>query len=505
MNARHRPWLLATVAGLLGVLGLGVLAYVQQLASGDVATAMRTVGAGGAVWGLYVAMDGFFLGAGVALMASACIVRFSRDRELEAVARIAMPTALVGFLAAALSVLADQGRPLAALADLSRYARPQSPMFATFTTVGAICLFGSLVHCVLARRPDLAEYAKQSSFWQPFQRLLAAGYRGTPAQRQRRQRVGFWMSLFMLPALAVPLAALAIMFTVRPGWPVSLAVAEAIAFALTSGAGGLGLLVVAAALVGALAGRPAGLGSRGFARLGRGLLLVDALALLAVVAAEIVGLKSGDESAAACARALLGEAYGHLFWSELGLFFLASLLLWQAGRRRGLRARVVVVAGLLATVAVFLQRYLSLVAWQTHGLLLPYRPGSYAPAWIEIEVVAGIVALGLLLLLPSVRLIPFAPLVYDEQPVAGGAREVRRALFTWLWLCAGLGLALASLGFSLRMGTEPYLDPVVFASPVGFIAGLMMLATAGAVYELLPGGPDVAQSPAGAPNGLNQP
>jgi len=486
MKARSPVLLAVAITLMLAGLAVGGLAYFRQLAAGDVVTGMRSLGAGGAVWGLYVVMDGFFLGAGIALMACACIARFSRDREMESVARIAMPIALLCFLAAALSVLADQGRPGAALVNLMSFARPQSPLFATFTSVGAICLFASLIHCVLARRPDLAEYAKRPSSWRPLQRLLAAGYRGTPAQRRRRQQVGFWMSLLMLPALAVPLAALAILFAVRPGRPWPLAACEAVAFTFASGAGGLGLLVVAAALVGWLAGREAGLGVRGFARLGRGLLLVDALAVLSVVVAEIAGLAADEPAAATCARALLGDAYGALFWSELGLFFLAGFMLWRALWRTGLRPRVVVAAGVMSAAAVTLQRYLLLVVWQTHGLLLPYRPGSYSPSWVEVAVVAGIVAFGLLLLLPSVRLVPFAPAVYDQRPVAGKAADLRRVLVTAAWFAVGLAAAVTGFLLSLRVGTEAFLDPVFPASPVVFIAGLMLLAMTGAVYELWP-------------------
>jgi len=237
------------IALLLAMVAVGARAFVEQIVRGDVVTGMRTVGAGGAVWGLYVVMDGFFLGAGVAVMAGACLARFSRDRNMEAVARISMPVAIACFLGAGLCVLADQGRPLAALRALSLYARPQSSMFVTFSAVGAVCLFASLVHCVLSRRSDLAAYAKRPSAWQPLQRLLAAGYRDSAAERYRRQKTGFWMSLFMLPALLAPLTALAIIFVVRPARSLALTLIEVAAFLLLSGAAGLGLLLGAAGLV----------------------------------------------------------------------------------------------------------------------------------------------------------------------------------------------------------------------------------------------------------------
>jgi molybdopterin-containing oxidoreductase family membrane subunit len=485
---KPRPWvaLVVVLALLVAVLAVGVFAFVQQIVQGDVVTGMRTVGAGGAVWGLYVVMDGFFLGLGVAVMACACVARFSRDRDMEAVARIAMPVAIACFLGAGLCVLADQGRPLAALRSLSLFARPQSPMFVTFCSVGAVCLFGSLIHCVLSRRSDLAEYAKRTSAWQPLQRLLAAGYRGSAAERYRRQKAGFWMSLLMLPALLAPLTALAIIFAVRPARPLPLTLLEVAVFILLSGAGGMGLLLGAAALVGSLAGRQAGLAARGFARLGKALLLILSLSLPCMVAAEIAGLMSDEPAVSAYARALLGDVYGPFFWTAFACLFVAAMLLLRGARRGALGPRLTVVAGVLVQVAVLVHHYLLLVAWQTHGLALPYPPGSYAPTWIECAVVLGILALCLLLLLPSVRLIPFAPLVFEAQSAEGKRGDIRRTVVTALWFLGGL--ATAGLGFALsaRVGTESFLDPIFAGSPVVFIVGLMVLATTGAVYELLP-------------------
>jgi molybdopterin-containing oxidoreductase family membrane subunit len=471
---------------LSGVLAVGVFASFQQLVHGDVVTGMRTLGAGGAVWGLYVVMDGFFLGVGVAVMACACFARFSRDRNMEAVARIAMPVAITCFLSAALCVLADQGRPFVALHNLAYYARPQSPMFVTFTAVAAVCLFASLVHCVLARRPDLAEYAKLPSSWQHLQRLLAAGYRGSRGERYRRQKVGFWMSLFMLPALLAPLTALAIIFTVRPTRPLLLTLLEVVAFLLLSGAGGIGLLLGAAALVGRLAGREAGLGPRGFSRLGNALLLTLSLSQLSIVAAVIASLMSNEPSASGYAQALLGHAYAPFFWSEVAIGFVAAALLWRKSRRRHLGSGWVISAGLLTQVTVFLHHYLLLVAWQTHGLALPYHPGVYAPTWIECAVVLGIVALSVLLLLPLVRLIPFAPQVFETHPIEGRGRDRRRFVVTTLWFVDGLVLAVVGFTLSARAGRPSFMDSILVGSPLIFIVGLAVLATTGAVYELLP-------------------
>ena len=111
MKARSPVLLAVAVTLMLAGLAVGGLAYFRQLAAGDVVTGMRTLGAGGAVWGLYVVMDGFFLGAGIALMACACIARFSRDREMETVARIAMPIAWPKIVASRMPVSVTRHSP----------------------------------------------------------------------------------------------------------------------------------------------------------------------------------------------------------------------------------------------------------------------------------------------------------------------------------------------------------------------------------------------------------
>lgn len=479
-----RPGRALALILLLVMAALGVHAYAVQIQLGDGVTGLRSVGAGGAVWGLYVVMDGFFLGIGVALMGAACVARFSRDRAMEAVARIAMPSAIACFLGAGLSVMADQGRPLAALANLSLYARPQSPMFVTFTAVGAVCLFASLLHCVLARRPDLAEYAKRPSAWQGLQRLFAAGYRGTPGQRYRRRKAGFWMSLLMLPALFAPATAVAILFVVRPSRSLDAVLLEAAAFLLTSLSAGIGLLVLTAALVEKVVGRDAGVGPRGYLRLARWLLLAVAVSALATVAAEVQSVTSRDPAVALYGQALL-HTYGRMFWTGIGCLLLAASVLWQTLRRWRGRIGALWGASLMALVAAFLHHYWLLVGWQTHGLALPYAVGTYSPTWIEYAVALGIVAVCVLLLLPAVHLIPFAPVAVDRRG-ARPVRDVRRTVVVATWFL--LGLLVTGVGFvgAARVGTEPAMDPVLTGSPIIFIVGLMMLATTAAIYELLP-------------------
>jgi Ni/Fe-hydrogenase subunit HybB-like protein len=53
-------------------------------------------------------------------------------------------------------------------------------------------------------------------------------------------------------------------------------------------------------------------------------------------------------------------------------------------------------------------------------MLLPYEPGSYFPTWVEFTVVAGLFALGALLIGLFMKVFPIVPIdpVKAEQEVA---------------------------------------------------------------------------------------
>jgi Ni/Fe-hydrogenase subunit HybB-like protein len=61
------------------------------------------------------------------------------------------------------------------------------------------------------------------------------------------------------------------------------------------------------------------------------------------------------------------------------------------------------------------KRILIVVPSQTNGQLLPYADGSYAPAWTEYAVVAGLVALGALLILGFAKVFPIVELPHEDH------------------------------------------------------------------------------------------
>ena len=135
---------------------------------------------------------------------------------------------------------------------------------------------------------------------------------------------------------------------------------------------------------------------------------------------------------------------------------------------------------------MFLERFLVLVAWQTHGLGLPWPAGTYHPTWIEWSVLAGVAAAAVLvfLLLAKVCAAGTATSSPAPRPLAGRLRLLATAA------CLVLGFAAAGVGLALSAGlaSAPFLDPILPGSPLVFLAGLFLMVLAPVAYELIPDG-----------------
>jgi Ni/Fe-hydrogenase subunit HybB-like protein len=463
----------AAVVVLLALVALGAYAFTQQYIQGEAVTDLRTIGAGGAVWGLYVVGDGFFASAALASLAVACMIRVGRARAMESVARIALPIGVAGLLASLGCVLADLGRPLAATLNLPLVGRPRSPFFWTFTLVAGASLFASLVHLVLASRPGLAARAKESR-WPRLWRFLACGWQGTASAKRRRERVDFWLSLALLPLFLGGLVILGVVFGVRagrPGWQGGLEVAT---FVVSGGAAGCSLLLIALA---AHAPRRAGV------FVARVLSALTGLTVLLVVSGEILALRTPYLSVQRYARALLDGSWSSFFWAELILFFLAGIVCLATSWRKAISLAWAAIAALLVCAAVFLQRFLVLVAWQTHGLGLPWPAGTYHPTRIEWSVLAGVAAAAGLVFLLLAKVAGTETASYAGVPAPAGRR---RLLVTWASLVLGFAAAAGGLALSAGFASAPFLDPILPGSPLVFLAGLLLTLSAPLAYELIP-------------------
>ncbi|MDR7599915.1 MAG: NrfD/PsrC family molybdoenzyme membrane anchor subunit [Armatimonadota bacterium] len=317
-------WLFILV--LLSVVGWGIYAYSRQLVEGLVVTGLRDIGTmGGAAWGLYIAFDVYFVGVSFAGITMAALIRLLRLEELRPVSRMAELLTIVALVLAAFSVLPDLGQPVRGIVNLLRYARPQSPFFGTFTLVISGYLFASLVYFYLDGRRDAALLARIPSPLQGFYRLWAAGYRDTPAERERHHRAAFWLAI--VPLLVTAHSTLGFVFGIQSGRPGWFSTLQAPAFVVMAGVSGIGLLLVIAAVFRHVLGERERLHEAIFRWLG-GLLALLVLVYLDFTVAELLTTTyTGHETEVRLTLALLTGPYAWLFWVSMGALVLGLVAL----------------------------------------------------------------------------------------------------------------------------------------------------------------------------------
>lgn len=398
------------------VLGFGTYAYFRQYTGGEVVTGLRDIGTmGGATWGLYIVFVVYFVGVSFAGIILAALIRLLNLRHLKPVARMAEVSTVVALILAAFSILADVGNPIRAITNLARYARPGSPFFGTFTLVISGYLFSSLVYLYLDSRRDAAVCARTPGRLQGLHRRWAAGYRDTPAERERHRRVSFWLAIAIVPLLVTAHSTLGFVFglqVARPGWYSAL---QAPAFVVLAGVSGLGLLILLAGIMRRVLGDRERLNTDVFRWLNN-LLLVMIVAYLYFWVVEVLStVYQGGEGEVTVTRTLFLGHHAWLTWLSLGLLLVPlALLVWQYFLPRyALLAGVA--SGVLVNLAAIGKRYLLVVPSQIHGTLLPYGHGSYSPSWVEYGVIIGLFALGTLLFAAFMKIFPIIELPEAEK------------------------------------------------------------------------------------------
>lgn len=478
------------VAVSLLALGLGLYAFSQQRAHGDIVTSMRNPGYGGAAWGLYIAFDAYFIGISFGGISIAAITRLFHIEVLRPVTRIAELLTIAALLSAACVVVSDLGRPGHGLRNLPALARPMSPFFGTFTLVISATLFSSLVYLFLTGRADASKMAETGP--RPLRlvyRLWASGYRGNSAELRRHRRSTRWMSILILPLLAIAHSTLGFIFGIqggRPGWFGALAAPSFVVLAAVSG---IGALIVVCWGMRMLFGLGERIPDAALRWLGN-LLWPGALVYLYFMVVQVLTSSyAAPVAERRVAHELVAGSFSLSFWVAAASLAGAFVIPFAMFVSRRFHAVPLVVAACLANVGSVLERLLTVVPSQTHGALMPIEPPRpYVPTFVEVGLVAGLCGLVLLVMLLFARLFPIVPQTRRFDPKArppAVRRRARRAAATLGTAMVALAMIAFGLIDSFRLLSHGELDPRVPFSPVIFAGGVMLLFASAAVYELM--------------------
>lgn len=417
---------LALVGGSLALIVLGLVAYSRQWIEGEVVTGMRDLGTmGGAPWGLYIAFVVYFVGISFAGITVAALIRILNLQHLRQISRMAELLTVLALVLGGMAVIVDLGQPGRGILNLFRYARPGSPFFGTFALVISAYLVASMVYLYLDGRKDAALCARRPGPLQGFFRLWAAGYRDTPEHRERHLRAGWWLSLFIIPLLVVAHSTLGFVFGLQVGAAGWYGAFQPPEFVVLAGVSGIGLLIVIAAAARRALSLQEQIPLRTFVWLSNFLWVLLVVYGYLMIVEVLTAIYQPGHREEIVIRAVLTGQYAWLYWVTVAFLVGPLVVLFIQTVRGRYSLPLIVTAGVLVNFAAIAKRFLIVVPSQTHGRLLPYETGTYAPTWVEYSVVLGLIGLGTLAYVLFFKVFPIMEVrESDEVPaVGGGATE----------------------------------------------------------------------------------
>ena len=209
----------AWILFLLGVIGLGVYAFLEQVLKGHVVTGMRD----NVVWGVYIVNFIFFMGISYAGALISGTLHLFRTAWRKPIIRMAEFITVISLLIGPCFILLCIGR-LDRLPYLILFGRIQSPI--TWDVIAITTdIFGCFIFLYLAILRDLAvlrdsDFLQLPNWRKKLYKVLALGYTGTPEQQQRLNRATDIMATMVIAIAIIVYSVLAWIFsvTLQPGW-----------------------------------------------------------------------------------------------------------------------------------------------------------------------------------------------------------------------------------------------------------------------------------------------
>ncbi len=191
-----RYW--AWIGFLLVIIAWAVFEYATQLNNGLIVTGMRDR----ISWGIYIISFVFFIGISHAGTLLSAILRVTKARWQMSVTRMAEFITVVALMVGALFPLIDMGRVDRVL-ELFQYGRWQSPLMWDILAITTY-LTGSSLYLYLPIIPDFAlardRLGPAAPRWRRvFYQVAALGWRGTPEQRKLLDRAMTTMMIVIIP------------------------------------------------------------------------------------------------------------------------------------------------------------------------------------------------------------------------------------------------------------------------------------------------------------------
>ncbi|MCX6244534.1 MAG: polysulfide reductase NrfD [Bacteroidetes bacterium] len=390
---------------LLGVIGIGVYAFVTQVTEGHEVTGMRD----NVVWGIYIVNFIFFMGMSYAGAIISGALHLFRTEWRKPIIRMAEYLAIISLLIGPGYILLCIGR-LDRLPFLAVYGRIQSPI--TWDVIAiSTDIFGCLIFLYLSMLRDIANLRDFSELKLPKWRkklysALALGYTGTPEQEKRLKRATDIMAAMVIAIAIIVYSVLAWIFsvTLQPGWHSTIFGPYFVIAAVYSGTG---VLIITMFVFRKIYRLEEYITRKHFVAMG--VLMVVLAALFGYFTfsdylTKWYGSEKNDEN---LIKILFSQYYWPFIFSNY-IGVLVPLLVIGIPKLRTINN--ILISAIIVVIALWLNRYLIVVP----TLESPYLPiqdsrpawAYYNPTWVEYALTAAGVALFCLLFTLGSKFVP---------------------------------------------------------------------------------------------------
>ena len=416
------------VVALAGVVVLGLVAFVDQVANGLAVDHYSDA----AFWDVNIANFITVVGVAYGGAVISAVLRLTGAPWRAPLVRIAEGTSVVAVLVGGACIIPSLGRPERMW---EFFTRPnfRSPLIWDALAIGTYA-FASIVFFVLPLIPDLAVAQRtlggragrlRTALW----RTLSRGWRGTPAQQRLLGRMTGFLAILIIPLAVTVHSVLGWAFAItsfRPWWSEELWAPLFVIAALYSG---IALVIVSLAALRHTYRLEHYITDRHFTRLGFVLVPFGAAYLYMSVADFLPGAYHGQPGTAAVFRTLLVGTYAPWFWIVVVGGMVVPLLIVALPPTR--RVGWIVFASALILPTFWLNRVLMVTVPSTYDMMNGTF-GVYEWTWVNASITAGAMAAVPLLLMGLFRLVPILSVTEIEhlagvqaavEPLAAAAHE----------------------------------------------------------------------------------
>ncbi|MCM8798282.1 MAG: polysulfide reductase NrfD [Candidatus Omnitrophica bacterium] len=382
---------------LLFFIALGFSAWIRQLISGLCVTGMNKP----VLWGVYITNFVFFVGISHAGTFISAILRILHAEWRRPLTRAAEAVTVFSLPFAAVSIVADLGRP-GRILNVIRYARIQSPILWDVTCIG-IYLLSSVIFFYLALLPDIAicrdKLTDVSKFKRWLYRKLSFGWQAMP-EKQKKLEKGMAVFLTVLVVTVHTVVAWIFGMTVQPGWRTTIIGPYFLVGAIFSG---VATVIIISAILRKLYHLEDILKPIHFNNLGKLLLVLSLFWFYFTFTEYLSAFYWNDPMEMSVVKEKFFGDYARLFWFMVISCFVIPLFILVNPKTRTITGTVIV--SMFVNVGMWLERFLVIIPTLSQPRL-PYSRGIYHPTWVEWSITLACFSGLILLYLIFAKLFP---------------------------------------------------------------------------------------------------